>query len=250
MSARKLSLFAGFLISLTPNTNANEISAKDTSASDRYMYIGGSVGISEPVVKAFSDKDTGAKFRMKQSRMMSAYVGYSFYPNMMIEISAEYKPKYNFAYLLPATNFTPITPGRTQVSSNIYMLNLIYQADKELMGLKPYVTFGAGLARINIKQATSSADFFVAQRINNGEFFRIKKNTVNCLAWQVGGGFVRELSENIDIDFGMKLQVVNDIKLKYDNLDQTTGAYAAQKPIKKTIGVGEFTLGFTFKLPV
>jgi hypothetical protein len=82
------------------------------------------------------------------------------------------------------------------------------------------------------------------------EFFRIKKNTVNCLAWQIGGGIAKDLSENISIDLGAKLQVVNDIKVKYDTFDIKAQSFVAQKPIKKTIGVGEFTLGFTFKIPV
>ena len=52
------------------------------------------------------------------------------------------------------------------------------------------------------------------------------------------------------MDIGAKLQVVNDIKVKYDTFDIKTQSFVAQKPIKKTIGVGEFTLGFTFKIPV
>ena len=46
------------------------------------------------------------------------------------------------------------------------------------------------------------------------------------------------------------LQVVKDIKIKYETLDIKTQGFKSQTPIKKTIGVGEFTLGFTFKIPV
>jgi hypothetical protein len=85
---------------------------------------------------------------------------------------------------------------------------------------------------------------------NNFAFFKIRKNISNCLAWQAGGGLTKDLSSNISIDLGAKLQVVNDIKVKYDTFDMQAQSFVAQKPIKKTIGVGEFTLGFTFKIPV
>jgi len=237
-------------------------SANANNAEDRYIYIGIELGISEPVVKNFVDKDTDAKFRLKQSTMFGARIGYSFYPGMMIEISGTYQPKYGLTYLLPVKSTginipglgaldIPETPGRTKVSGNVYTANFIYEFSPVFAQVKPYVILGAGIARVSIKPTTTTTPALAILGLGNKfEFFRIKKNTVNCLAWQAGGGLARDLSENISVDFGAKLQVVNDIKVKYDTFDIKTQSFVAQKPIKKTIGVGEFTLGFTFKIPV
>ncbi len=236
--------------------------ASANNADDRYIYIGTELGISEPVVKSFVDKDTDAKFRLKQSTMFGGRIGYSFYPNMMIEISGTYQPKYGLTYLLPvkSTGITipgvgaidiPRTPGRMKVSSNVYTVNLIYEFAQAFAQVKPYAILGVGVARISIKPTTTTTDALALIGLGDKfEFFRIKKNTVNCFAWQAGAGIARDLSENISIDFGAKLQVVNDIKVKYDTFNIQTQSFVAQKPIKKTIGVGEFTLGFTFKIPV
>ncbi len=236
--------------------------ANANNAEDRYIYIGTELGISEPIVKSFVDKDTDAKFRLKQSTMFGGRIGYSFYPNMMVEISGTYQPKYGLTYLLPvkSTGITipgigsldiPKTPGRTKVSGNVYTANFIYEFSPVFAQVKPYVILGAGIARVSIKPTTTTTPALAILGLGNKfEFFRITKNTVNCFAWQAGGGVARDLSENISIDFGAKLQVVNDIKVKYDTFDIQTQSFVAQKPIKKTIGVGEFTLGFTFKIPV
>ncbi len=237
-------------------------SANANNAEYRYIYIGTELGISEPVVKNFVDKDTDAKFRLKQSTMIGGRIGYSFYPNMMIELSATYQSKYGLTYLLPLKSTginipgvgaidIPKTPGRTKVSGNVYTANFIYEFSPVFAQVKPYVILGAGIARVSIKPTITTTPALALIGLGNKfEFFRIKKNTVNCLAWQIGGGIAKDLSENISIDFGAKLQVVNDIKVKYDTFDIKAQSFVAQKPIKKTIGVGEFTLGFMFKIPV
>lgn len=251
--SRSALLASAVLLSIIGAANAN-------NAEDRYVYLGTELGISEPVVKNFVDKDTAAKFRLKKSTMVGGRIGYSFYPNMMVEISGTYQPKYGLAYILPVKPITfggvvvaniPKTPGRTKVSANVYTANFIYEFSEQFAKLKPYAILGAGIARLSIRPTITSTDALVPMGFSDKfEFFRIKKNTVNCFAWQVGGGVARDLSENTSIDFGAKLQVVNNIKVKYDTFDIQTQSFVAQKPIKKTIGVGEFTLGFTFKIPV
>ena len=262
-----------------------------SNAEDRYVYIGTELGISEPVVKEFSYKSQRGetKMRLKQSRMYGGRVGYSFYPNMAVEVSATHQPKYRLAYRLPAIDLTstiqklvtgsligqglapaaadavakaqfpsagiPTTHDITKVSANVFTLNWIYEFEKQKMGLKPYVIFGAGVAQINIRpnrtfwqpegNLTTLPGF--AGPI---EFFRVKKNVHNCFAYQLGGGISKDISDHFAVDLGAKLQVVKDIKIKYETLDIETQSFKSQTPIKKTIGVGEFTLGFTFKIPV
>jgi opacity protein-like surface antigen len=246
----KITLLASAILLLVNVAFAN-------NASDRYIYIGSELGLSEPVVKKFVHKESNTKMRLKQSRMYGGRIGYAFYPGMMIELSATHQPKYRLAYRLPAKPLAlgltiPETPGETRVSANVFTLNLLYEMQEQFAGFKPYVIFGAGVARISIKPTTSTTDRFAPLGAgNNVTFFKIKKNNIDCFAWQVGGGFSRDLSDNFSIDIGAKLQVVNDIKIKYDTLNSpTTGTFSPAKPIKKTIGVGEFTLGFTFKIPV
>ncbi len=262
-----------------------------SNAEDRYVYIGTELGISEPVVKEFSYKSQAGetKMRLKQSRMYGGRIGYSFYPNMALEVSGTHQPKYRLAYRLPAVDLTasiqglvtqsligqglapaaasavaqaqfpsagiPTTHDITKVSANVFTLNWIYEFEKQKMGLKPYVIFGAGVAQINIRPNKT----FWQPEGNLAtlpgfagpiEFFRVKKNVHNCFAYQLGGGISKDISDHFAVDLGAKLQVVKDIKIKYETLDITTQSFKSQTPIKKTIGVGEFTLGFTFKIPV
>lgn len=246
----KFTLLAGSVLLLVNIAFASD-------ADDRYLYIGSELGLSEPVVKTFVHKDSDTKMRLKQSRMYGGRIGYAFYPGMMIELSVTHQPKYRLAYRLPSQDLSslgltiPETPGETRVSANVFTLNLLYEMQEQFAGVKPYVIFGAGVARISIKPTISTTDVFASLGLGNKvTFFKIKKNNIDCFAWQVGGGFSRDLSDNFSVDIGAKLQVVNDIKIKYDTLDPANRIFSPAKPIKKTIGVGEFTLGFTFKIPV
>lgn len=241
---------------------SSNLTLAEDKASDRYIYIGSELGISEPVKKKFVHESEGGSktnFRLKQSRMFGGRIGYSFYPHMMAEVSYTHQPKYRLAYKLPITEFTPgvdipETPGETRVSGDVFTLNWIYEASEQVVGIKPYVILGAGIARVSIRPTTSSwknPPAPIAAMIGDQPFFRIKKNTINCFAWQIGGGLSKDLGDNFSVDIGAKLQVVNDIKVKYDTLDDPIAkTYKPAKPIKKTIGVGEFTLGFTLKIPV
>jgi opacity protein-like surface antigen len=227
------------------------------NAEDRYVYIGGELGLSEPIVKRFAHeaKHGTTRMRLKQSKMFGGRIGCAFYPGMMLELSGTHQPKYRLAYRLPSSNVNgvtiPQTPGETKVSANVFTLNLIYEMQEQFVGVKPYVIFGAGLAQVSIRPTFSTTNAFSAFGLgDNLPYFKVRKNKINCYVWQAGLGFTKDLGDNFSIDLGAKLQVVNDIKIKYDTLDMHTQSFVAAKPIKKTIGVGEFTLGFTFKLPV
>ena len=243
-------------------TGANA-AEKATNASDRYVYIGTEWGLSEPTVKSFKHKDSGTTIRLKQSHMYGGRIGYSFYPNMMVEFSVTHQPKYRLAYRLPEKAIAeipgvsiPVTPGTTRVTANVYMLNFIYEMQKMTsLQIKPYAIFGAGVAQISVKPTNSywKLPAQIAGFFPQGEllFFKIKKTDTNCFAWQVGAGVSKDLTDNFSVDLGAKMQVVNDIKIKYDKLTNPIAqTYESQKPIKITIGVGEFTMGLTYKFPM
>jgi opacity protein-like surface antigen len=248
------------LMAITPAILASSSLTVAANAEDRYVYLGVEGGISEPVVKDFEETvgTLTTKMRLKQSRMYGGRVGYSFYPGMSVELSVRHQPKYKLAYRLPAysvavapgvnVNVAEI-PGITKISADEIMLGLVYQFQDQYAGLKPYVIFGAGVSKLHIRAQDAETNAFVPYGGGVQTTFRIKDNKIKCFSWQFGGGIVRDITDNISIDLGAKLRVVNGIKLKYDVSDGA-GGFNRQKPIKKTLGVGEFTLGFLFKLPV
>lgn len=224
-----------------------------SDADERYIYIGSEFGVSDPVIKKFSHKtDEGHnRLSLKRSVMYGGRIGYSFYPDMMIELSITHQPRFNMGYILPENTPIAKTHGTTKVTGNVFTLNLIYEIPQQVVGMKPYVIFGAGLAQVLIKPSASKTDNLVPLGFpENFTFFKVRKYKNNCFVWQAGVGVVKNLGNNISIDVGAKLQVVNNIKFKYDVLNKATGNVDPAQPIKKTIGTGEFTIGLTYKIPV
>ncbi len=222
------------------------VQAEEIKADQRFFYIGTEAGIVEPVVKKFRH-NSGTDFTLKRSKMYSGKIGYSFYPQMAIEFSVTHQPKYRLDYVLPkqevAGLIIPQTPGTTKIISNLYMLNLVYDFDK-IKEITPFVILGAGIAQVNVSSA------FSRWNLMDVEYFRIRTTRSNCFAWQVGLGFSKYLSSDFSIDIAVKLQAAHSIKINYDSLDMKTKQFIPATPIKKTIGVGEFGIGFTYRLPI
>jgi len=211
------------------------------------FYIGAETGIVEPVVSKFRHKHSNTEIILKNSAMYSGKIGYIFYPQMAIEFSATYQPKYRLHYVLPPQDLSngltiPKTPGNTKVLSNIYMLNLIYDLEA-IKGFTPFVILGGGIAQVKVKSTSSKWD------VINSDYFKVRKTHKNCVAWQAGLGVSKYLSSNFSIDLSAKLQTVYRVKIDYDTLDIKTSLFIPANPIKKTIGVGEFGVGFTYRLP-
>lgn len=212
------------------------------SADERFFYLGTEFGVVDPVQHKFKHKSSKTDITLKKSSMYSGKIGYSFYPQMSIEFSGTYQPKYRLGYVLPATGSIPKTSGVTKVSSDVYMMNLVYDL-KTYNGFTPFIIGGAGIARVKVKPTSSS---FMGM-----EFFRIKKTNTNCMAWQIGIGVSKEIVNNFTIDLAAKLQVAHNLKVNYDKLiNPVSMKYGPSETIKKTIGVGEFGIGFTYKLPI
>lgn len=252
---KKLISFIVFNILFIKACYAEELTP---NAADRYVYLGTEFGLSDPIVKSFKHKDSDTKIRLKKSHMYGGKLGYSFYPNMMVEISGTHQPKYRLAYRLPEVPLfpgflIPETPGVTRVSANVFTLNFIYELEKiTSFGIKPYAIFGAGVAQISVKPTISywKPPAFLGMGTDNVAIFKIKRSTQNCFAWQAGIGLSKDITSNFAVDFAAKMQVVNDIRIKYQTLDTATRSFDEAKPIKKTIGVGEFTVGLTYKFPL
>lgn len=214
-----------------------------------FFYIGGEAGIIEPVVKKFHHKESNSNFTLKKTKMYNAKIGYSYYPQMAIEFSVTYQPNYPLHYILPEMptalgQAIPKTSGSTKVDSNIYMLNLKYYLNK-VKTLTPFVILGGGIAQVKIRPTAS-----VWQAFNNTEYFRMLRHRSNCLAWQMGLGFAKEVTNNFSLTAAAKLQVAHSIRIKYESLNIHSGTFVSAKPIKKTIAVGEFGIGFNYRLPI
>ena len=214
--------------------------AEELGADERFFYIGAEAGIVEPVQRNFKHKHSQTRLTLKKSSMYSGKIGYSFYPQMAIELSGTYQPSYKLGYKLPEVGFAPSLSGKTKVSSQIYMANLIYEF-KNYSSFTPFVIGGVGMARLNIKPTSTS--------YMGVEFFRVKKGSPNCFAWQAGLGVSKDIAPNFSVDLAAKLQAAHNIKVYYESLNTTIGKFVTAGPIKKTIGVWEFGLGFTYKFP-
>lgn len=233
-------------------------------ADDNYVYAGLELGVSKPVWKQFDyadreDKSRKTRISLQDSKMIGGRLGWSFYPNMAVEISGTHQPEYGVRYLLPATPVAPgitlpATPDKTKMKSDIYTINLIYKLPElEFATIKPYVIIGGGIGRINVKPKSTEVAVPASLNMMLGdklEYFRVKKSKSTVPVYQAGIGFAKEIGNNFEIDISSKFQVVQDIKINYEKLDSTTMQFKKAKPIKKTIAVGEIAVGLLFKLPV
>nr|WP_016926591.1 outer membrane beta-barrel protein [Rickettsia conorii] len=216
-------------------------------AKETGFYIGVEGGIIEPVISKFRHKHSNTEIILKKSSMYSGKIGYIIYPQIAIEFSATYQPKYSLHYVLPQQNLSngltiPKTPGNTTVLSNLYMLNLIYDLEK-IKTFTPFVILGGGIAQVKVKPTSSRWS------VINSDYFKVSKTHKNCVAWQAGLGISQDVTSNLSIDATAKLQTAYRVRINYDTLDIKTGQFVPTNPIKKTIAVGEFGIGFTYRLP-
>lgn len=220
-----------FLIIISTLITYNSYAYASSNADDRFVYIGAGFGVGKPAKKQFKH-NSNTVIRLKKSRIYNVRVGYGFYPQMAIELAATLQPKSTIAYTLPTTL------GKTKLSANIYTINLVYDL-QDFKSFTPSVMFGTGLAQIKVHSAFSE---------NNS--FKIKKTHSNYFMWQIGGGISRAITDGLKIGATAKLQVFPKTRIKYQKWDEGTQAYVSPTPIKNSVGVAEFSLGFTYKLPI
>lgn len=212
-----------------------------TELRSDYFYVGLDLGASIPAAKFFRDKDTDSVSRLTQSRMWGASVGYSFYPGMMIEFAMTHQPSYDFSYEIPVLDST----SHGSINAKIQSLfgNLIYQVPAKAFGLKPYIMAGVGVATIRTTPVVITATLYnVAFPI-----FTMDKSKGAYLTYHLGGGVTRDISKHLEIDFGIKLQIIQGVKFKYKAFSTTT--FQLEKgDKKKTLVAGQFTIGLKINL--
>jgi opacity protein-like surface antigen len=246
----KLFTTSALILSLS-NTGAFALESALNSKTEKHdvnivtekgkIYFGFEGGVSVPAAKGFTHKDSKTRITMKKSPLYTGLLGYEFAPGMFLEFSASRQPNFKLGIKLPEDKSN--AAGKTKASADVFMLNLVYDL-MDVGGITPYVVLGAGVAKVQVKEADVNHP-----SLKQFTLMRTVKKTSTSFAWQAGLGAAYKVSDNLRLTASAKLQVINNIKLYYKSLNQTTYNLTDKGSMKKTIGTGEFALGFTYALP-
>jgi opacity protein-like surface antigen len=221
---------------LNGKTEKPEVNAENNDKCR--IYLGFEGGTSIPAAKGFTHKDSNTKVTLKKSPLYTGLIGYEFSPGMFLELSVSRQPKFNLGINLPDNKGT----GKTKASADVYMLNLVYDL-MDIGGITPYVVLGAGMANVNVKEVNIDHPLYPIVSMNT------TKKSSKTLAWQAGLGAAYKVTDNFRLIASAKLQVINNVKLRYSSFNPATNKTDSRGTMKKTLGTGEFVVGFTYALP-
>ena len=223
----------------------------DNQIENTHIRFGFEGGYSLPAAKSFKDKSTKTRVSLKRSPQYTGYVGYEYAPNMFLELSGSHKSKFSLGIKLPDNKGI----GRTKAQANTYMLGLNYDLF-EVGAVTPYVVLGAGLTQVKPKATTIKT----TTPLGDLDILRTFNKTSNSFAWQIGLGGAIKLAENLRLTASAKFHVVNNVKLRYESVDESSVTPAklmsGQKPsynrgtMKKTIATTDLALGLSYALPI
>jgi opacity protein-like surface antigen len=221
-----------FSVAMPMSVNATEL------RSD-YFYVGLDLGASVPAIKFFRDKETDSISRITKSKMFGASIGYSFYPGMMIEFAMTHQPSYDVSYEIPVKDLGSTSHGNTNAKIESFFGNLVYQMPAKAFGLKPYITAGFGVSTLRttpVDITSLTIPIFTMDR-TKGKYF----------TYHFGAGITRDISKHLEVDFGIKLQIIQGVKFKYKAANRTTLELESGSN-KKTLVAGQFTIGLKVNL--
>lgn len=231
-----------------------EAHAKATQNTDNNtgFYIAAAAGGSFPLsdeIKFKNEHGEKMTFSLKSSAMYNGRIGYIFAPDMAIEASFIHQPSFKIGFkALPQTfknietlTRMPLIRGNTRARVNIYSFNFVYDL-MEVYGVRPYVLAGAGVANVTIRPTALS----LPVPFGGVGLFYVKKSKGNYFTWQAGVGATKEIANGLFLDGSAKLQVVNNIKVRYSTFDprkqESSHSYE-----KKTLGGIELGVGLKYK---
>lgn len=224
------------------------------------FYIGGGAGVSKMVYSKFKDKSSGTSFILKKpTQLFYGNIGYKVTEDMMVEFSYENKPKYPAVIQLAEKYGSK--KAKTSAIAELYLINFIYNL-QDIGEIKPYFLIGGGYAKVRVKSTGIEASDLAAMNIKSNAF-AIRDRTSDCFAWQIGVGASKNVTEDLSIRIGAKLQVIPaaHVNVKYVDEDATKAKLLSgllrsesdvvykERKIKKMLGAGEITLGFNYNLP-
>lgn len=244
------------VLSVCALLSSSSFASEGLGSSEGKFFIGGSAGLSTPLKSSFTDKGTKAKFGVTNSPLFSAEVGYNITDDISLSFSTDLKVRYPVKFTLPKDLGGEC--AKSKADNQSFMVNLSYNF-ADVGGFKPFFTAGVGMARLTVKPfAVPLNDPRLP--IPGAVKFSTKKHTANCLAWQVGLGVSKPITESLKLNFAAKAQIVHGVSVKYKMLDvartaaatiatRTPTAVYKEDKLKQLFGTGEITLGFTYDLP-
>lgn len=220
---------------------AMPMSVLATELRSDYFYVGLDLGASIPAAKFFRDKETDTVSRLTQSRMWGASIGYSFYPGMMIEFAMTHQPSYDFSYEIPVKELDSTSHGNINAKIESFFGNLVYQIPAKAFGLKPYIMAGVGMATLR------TSPIIIKEMISDITLLTMDKSKGSHLTYHFGVGVTRDISKHLEVDFGIKLQIIQGVKFKYKAANRTTLELESGSK-KKTLVAEQFTIGLKVNL--
>jgi hypothetical protein len=232
---KKLLLLATAAMFSTSLTYAEDVDSK--------YYLGISGGTSIPLKSKFKikgkdeltdqDKETDAK--LKSSYMTTVSLGYKIAEGSAIEISTDFKPKYDLTIEL----YDNLGSSKTKAMVNIYTINFVYDF-ANYGNATPYFIAGLGLADVRVKPTTITSSL-----LRGAEIFKLNKNHRKALAYQFGLGIHHPITEVVALDVSAKLQAITNVKIKYQEFSMKQGKLV-DKSTKQHLGVAELVGGLVF----
>ena len=240
--------------------------AAEMSSDDNKIYFGVEGGYSVAATPSgkFKEKTADGTVigKLKGTEVYEGKIGYKFYPGFSVELAYGYRPHYTLKLALPNQNNIGGSPfnitginSNSKINSHTVMLNLIYEAQTE-KAYRPYFLFGVGYANVTPKRAAINGNVLPAAAAipefgfngnTNPRIGSIKKITSQRLGFRLGTGMMYDITPNVALVAGVKLEYINNIGL-HSEFYNPDSSIKTRKSLKKSIGVIDFTIGTRISL--
>lgn len=208
-------------------------------------YITGLAGFAIPL-KSKADMETldEASNTMKTSTVIpgsfyqafSIAAAYFVSPNVGIEFSVDYTPKYDLSLELSDNKGT----AKTTLRSSTINLGIVYKIG-EYGTFSPYVVGGAGWTTFR----SHGSEEYVKSASGTNIFKFLPNEGSSTISYYLGLGVTKDITENIKLNFQIKGQIFQEIAMDYEKINTKTGVLNSHAS-KKLFGVGKFQAGIMF----
>jgi opacity protein-like surface antigen len=194
-------------------------------------------------------------------------VGYQVNYNAAIEISLKYSPINKISYKILHTESNPrivykipntefVHQYDLNFSASSLLLNFIFTSNAFNNNIQPFILGGFGISHVNIEEK----QVFFNDKPNIRVFTHKKVNSY-CSTFQFGVGFSTEITENLSINIMTKIHFITGVPTNLLANSDSISFYGLKKnkidikqkvstiELSDSIGFGEISLGFKYKLP-
>lgn len=235
------------------------ISLFASSAFAGNYYVEAHGGFSTPPVKSIKDKKSNINVGIKKSAVFGGAIGYNLSDDISLELLFDHRPEYkaDLEYKSAYGDYSE----KTKFHSSSAMLNFVYNF-KEYKGIRPFVSIGAGIAQLQIKekkinsltaklsaftteeamQVQGAAGILAARNLsdmmnisadgtevnyNGASLARIDKVKTTAPSFQIGIGANAPISDCVSFGLSANFQVIQNVK--------ATLSYASEAAIERNI---------------